>query len=96
MRVKRVREQVEGLGDIHLADTVAINTRTNMRYPAREFRTPYGNALSLYNLRPDESVDVNVDIRVPNRLERIDLEVPQTVPFRGVPISTPTTTTALR
>lgn len=87
MRVQRLSEQVQGLGDINLAQTVAINSRTNMRYPALDFRTPNGNALSLYSLRPGESVDVMVMLRVPPNLNRIDLQVPETVAFRGVPIA---------
>ncbi len=87
MRVQRVGEQVQGIGDINLAKTVAINSRTNMRYPALDFRTPYGNALSLYSLRPGQSADVTVMLRVPQGLNRIDLQIPETVVFQGVPIA---------
>ncbi len=86
MRVQRVREQVRGLGDINLAQIVAINTRTNERYPAIDSRTPDGSTVSLYNLRPGSSVDVTVMLRVPQGLNRMDLQIPETVPFRGVPI----------
>ncbi|MCY7322975.1 MAG: hypothetical protein LH660_14530 [Phormidesmis sp. CAN_BIN36] len=94
MRVQRVREQVTGVGDINLAKTVAINSRTNMRYSAFDFRTPFGNALSLYSLRPGESADVMVMLRVPEGLNRVDLQIPETVLFRGVPIATSSSTTA--
>jgi hypothetical protein len=87
MRVRRLNEQVQGLGDINLAQTVAINSRTNMRYPTLDFRSPSGNALSLYSLRPGQSADVTVMLRVPQELNRIDLQIPETVAFRGVPIA---------
>jgi len=87
MRVRRVNEQVQGLGDINLAQTVAINSRTNRRYPTLDFQTPSGKALSLYGLRPGESADVTVMLRVPQDLNRIDLQIPETVAFRGVPIA---------
>ena len=88
MRVQRVREQVNRVGDINLAKIVAINSRTNMRYPAFDFRTPFGNSLSLYSLRPGETTDVMVMLRVPEGLDRVDLQIPETVLFRGVPIAT--------
>ncbi len=87
MRVQRINDRVQGLGDINLAQTVAINSRTNMRYPTLDFRTPSRNALSLYSLRPGQSVDVTVMLRVPQNLNRIDLQIPDTVTFRGVPIA---------
>ncbi len=87
MRVRRIGEQVQGIGDINLAKTFAINSRTNIRYPTLDFRNPNGNALSLYSLRPGKSVDVTVMLRVPPDLKRIDLQIPETVAFRGVPIA---------
>ncbi len=95
MRVQRLREQVRG-GDIDLAQTVAINSRTNTQYPALDFRTPNGNALSLYSLRPGKSVDVMVMLRVPAGLNRVDLQIPETVAFRGVPIATAASATNAR
>ena len=94
MRVQRVREQLNGVGDINLAKTVAINSRTNVRYSAFDFRTPFGNALSLYSLRPGESADVMVMLRVPEGLDRVDLQIPKTVLFRGVLIATSSSTPA--
>ncbi len=95
MRVQRLREQLRG-SDIDLAQTAAINSRTNMRYPALDFRTPNGKALSLYSLRPGESVDVMVMLRVPAELNRVDLQIPETVVFRGVPIATSASSTNAR
>ncbi len=94
MRVQRMREQVSGVGDINLAKIVAINSRTNMRYRAIDFRTPFGNSLSLYSLRPGETADVMVMLRVPEGLNRVDLQIPETVLFRGVPIATASSTNA--
>ena len=94
MRVQRVREQVRGVGDINLAQIVALNTRTNERYPTIDFRTPYGNALSLYSLPLGSSVDVTVMLRVPQGLDRVDLQIPETIPFRGVPIGVSSRSTA--
>jgi hypothetical protein len=94
MRIHRLRDRVSGVGDIDLAEVKAVNSRTNERYPTLEARSPFGNTFSLYDLRPNQSVNVSVRVRVPQDLDRIDLDVPQTNPFRGVPISTPTDTTS--
>lgn len=89
MQVRRLRDRVQGVGDLDLAEVVAINSRTNVRFPTLDFRSPFGNELSLYSLRVGQPVNVSVTVRVPENLNRIDLEVPQTTPFRGVPISSP-------
>lgn len=88
MRVQRMRDQMRGLGDINLAQTVAINSRTNQRYSTLDFRTRFGDALSLHNLRPGDSAEATVTLRVPEGLNRIDLQIPGTVLFQGVPIVT--------
>jgi hypothetical protein len=89
MRIHRLRDRVPGVGDINLAEVKGINSRTNIRYPTLDSRSPFGKAFSLYDLRPDQSVNVSVRLQVPEDLGRIDLDVPQTNPFRGVPVSTP-------
>ncbi|MGV0024520.1 hypothetical protein [Phormidesmis priestleyi] len=94
MQIRRLRDRVSGVGDIDLAEVKAINSRTNERYPTLDSRSPFGKAFSLYDLRPNQSVNVSVRVRVPEDLDRIDLDVPQTNPFRGVPVSTPTDTTS--
>lgn len=88
MRVQRMRDQVRGLSDINLAQTVAINSRTNQRYSTLDFRTRFGDALSLRNLRPGDSAEATVTLRVPEGLNRVDLQIPGTVLFQGVPIVT--------
>ncbi|KAM3099577.1 hypothetical protein ACKFKG_03025 [Phormidesmis sp. 146-35] len=92
MRIHRLRDRVPGVGDIDLAEVKGINSRTNERYPTLDSRSPFGKTFSLYDLRPDQAVNVSVRLRVPESLDRIDLDVPQTNPFRGVPVATPNPT----
>jgi hypothetical protein len=93
MRIHRLDDRVPGVGDLDLFEVVAINSRTNERYPTLNAQSPLGQTFSIYSLRPDQSVNVNVTVRVPANLNRIDLSVPQTSLFRGVPIA-PATTSA--
>lgn len=87
MRIRRLSEQLNTVGEIDLAQTIALNSRTNERYPVLRQRTPGEDAISLYSLRPNQAINASITVRVPIDLARIDLEIPNTRVFRNVPIA---------
>ncbi len=87
MRIRRLSNQLNNVGDVDLARAIVLNSRTNERYPVLRQSTPGGDPISLYSLRPNQSIDATITVRVPTDLARIDLEIPDTRVFRNVPIS---------
>jgi hypothetical protein len=80
---------INGGGDIKLDDAIAINTRTNQTFPVVRYQNPGDEPISLYRLRPGEATEATITLRVPERLNRIDLRIPATDIFRNVPIAAP-------
>lgn len=89
LRVTRQESQIPGNGDINLADTTVINTRTNQTYPIMQVRTPGNEWISLYRLRQGQSTEATITLQVPPDLGRVDISIPQTEVFRNVPIAAP-------
>ncbi|MCU0550924.1 MAG: hypothetical protein MUC48_16380 [Leptolyngbya sp. Prado105] len=87
LRVHRLNRPVTGLNVIDLANTIALNSRTNARYPIAQSQTPNDQFIMLSSLRPGSSLMASITVRVPEDLDRIDLDVPNVQVFRNVPIS---------
>ncbi|MBE9012225.1 hypothetical protein IQ250_18660 [Pseudanabaenaceae cyanobacterium LEGE 13415] len=86
MRIRRLDQPVQGLSEIDLPNTIALNSRTNERYTAVEARTPQDRLIDMASLQPGASVTASVIVRVPENLDRIDLDIPNVRVFRNVPI----------
>lgn len=87
MRIRRLSQQLNNVADVDLARSIVLNSRTNERYPVLRQNTPGEDAISLYSLRPNQSINASISVRVPADLQRIDLEIPDTRVFRNVPIA---------
>lgn len=87
LRVRRLDRPTSGTSTIDLPNTIALNTRTNERYPTTDYRTPNDQFITLSNLRPGSSLNASVTVRVPKDLNRIDLDIPNVRVFRNVPIT---------
>ncbi|MGG6264639.1 hypothetical protein ACQ4M3_15155 [Leptolyngbya sp. AN03gr2] len=87
MRIRRLDRSVQGLSEIDLPNTIALNSRTNERYTAIEARTPQDRFINMASLNPGSSINASVIVRVPENLDRIDLDIPNVRVFRNVPIS---------
>lgn len=86
LRVRRLDRPTSGMTPIDLPKTIALNTRTNERYPILDYRTP-NEFLTMSELRPGSSMNATITVRVPENLDRIDLDIPNVRVFRNVPIS---------
>ncbi|MER3432839.1 MAG: hypothetical protein C4288_05245 [Leptolyngbya sp. ERB_1_1] len=86
LRIRRLDRPTTGLTEIDLPKTIAINTRTNETYTAVDTKTPKDEFITMANLRPGETVNASVTLRVPQDLDRIDLDIPNVRVFRNVPI----------
>jgi hypothetical protein len=86
IRVRRLDQPISGDPTIDLANTIALNSRTNEKYTVTQTYTPNDQFVSLSSLRPGSSVNASVTIRVPQDLDRIDLDIPNVRVFRNVPI----------
>jgi len=86
LRIRRLDRPVQGLTEIDLPNTIALNSRTNERYTAIESQTPQDRFINLASLKPGSSVNASVIVRVPENLDRIDLDIPNVRVFRNVPI----------
>jgi hypothetical protein len=87
LRVRRLDRSPEGMSAIDLPKTFALNTRTNERYPMMSYQTPNDQLITLSQMRPGSSMNASVTVRVPETLDRIDLDIPNVRVFRNVPIS---------
>lgn len=83
-QVRRLDRPTNGTGDLDLIKTVALNTRTNERF--RAVQTSENQFIQLASLRPNATTTASVTLRVPEDLDRIDLEIPGVRVFRNVPI----------
>lgn len=86
LRVRRLDRPTSGMSLIDFPKTMALNTRTNERYAVLDYRTSK-EFLTMSELRPGSSVNASVTVRVPQDLDRIDLDIPNVRVFRNVPIS---------
>lgn len=86
LRIRRLDRPVQGLTEIDLPNTIALNTRTNEQYTTVEARTPQDRFINMASLKPGSSVNASVIVRVPEDLDRIDLDIPNVRVFRNVPI----------
>ncbi|BAU15086.1 hypothetical protein LEP3755_56430 [Leptolyngbya sp. NIES-3755] len=86
LRIRRLDRPVQGLTEIDLPSTIALNSRTNERYTTIEAQTPQDRFINLASLNPGSSVNASVIVRVPENLDRIDLDIPNVRVFRNVPI----------
>jgi hypothetical protein len=88
LQVRRLDRPVTAVPTINFANTIALNSRTNVQYPVIQTQTSSNNQfISLTNLRPGSSINTSVTLRVPDTLDRIDLDIPNVRVFRNVPIS---------
>lgn len=87
LRIRRLDRPVAGLAEIDLPKTIALNTRTNEKYTAIDTQTPNDQFITLATLRPGATVTASVTLRVPQDLDRIDLDIPNVRVFRNVPIA---------
>jgi len=86
LRIRRLDRPTTGLTEIDLPKTIALNTRTNERYTAVDTKTLGDESITLANLRPGTTVNASVTLRVPQNLDRIDLDIPNVRVFRNVPL----------
>jgi hypothetical protein len=86
MRIRRLDRPVTGLTEIDLPNTFALNTRTNEKFMAVEAKTPQDRFVDMASLRPGSAMNASVIVRVPEDLDRIDLDIPNVRVFRNVPI----------
>lgn len=87
MRVRRLSNPLESPEALNLNDTIARNTRTNEKFVTQSSTATENSSISLDRLRPGQSIDATVTLRIPTDLDRVDLEIPATRAFRRVPIS---------
>lgn len=86
LRIRRLDRPVQGLTEIDLPNTIALNSRTNEKFTAVETKTPQDRLINMASLRPGATVNASVIVRVPEDLDRIDLDIPNVRVFRNVPI----------
>ncbi|GAP95912.1 hypothetical protein [Leptolyngbya sp. NIES-2104] len=86
LRIRRLDRPAQGLTEIDLPNTIALNSRTNEKYTAVETKTPQDRLISMASLRPGATVNASVIVRVPDDLDRVDLDIPNVRVFRNVPI----------
>ncbi|BAS57106.1 MULTISPECIES: hypothetical protein [Leptolyngbya] len=87
LQVRRLDRPVTAAPTINLANAIALNSRTNEQYPVIQTPASNNQFISLSNLRPGSSLNTSVTLRVPDTLDRIDLDIPNVRVFRNVPIS---------
>ena len=87
IRIHRLDRPVSGMTEINLPKTIALNTRTNERYTAVQTQTPNDRFITMAAMTPGSTVNASVTVRVPENLDRIDLDIPNVRVFRNVPIS---------
>lgn len=84
LQIRRLDRPTNGTGDLDLIKTIALNTRTNEKF--RAVQTSDNQFIQLASLRPNTATTASVTLRVPEDLDRIDLEIPGVRVFRNVPI----------
>ncbi len=86
LRIRRLDRPATGLTEIDLPNTIALNSRTNEKYTATQTKTPNDQFITMASLRPGATVNASVTVRVPQDLDRIDLDIPNVKVFRNVPL----------
>ncbi len=87
MRIRRFAQNgVDPSESIEVFNTIARNPDTSETYKGVSSERSTGK-VSLFSLRPQASADAYVWLRVPEDVQTIDIFVPDTAAFKGVPIS---------
>ena len=88
MRVRRITtENPSGLDMINIGTTTARNPDTSETYKAVDFIKRSTGVVSLVSMRSRSSVDAYVWLRVPEKVNTLDIFIPETAAFKNVPIS---------
>ena len=87
MRIRRLEEQLGADNMINVGETTARNPQTTETYKAVDPAERSTGSVSLSNMPKGGSADAYVWLRVPPTANTIDIYVPQTAAFNGVPIS---------
>lgn len=87
MRIRRLGDKVAATNIIGVGETTARNPVTSETYKAVNPRDRSTGSVSLYDIRPNASVDAYVWLRVPPGVHTLDIFIPETGAFQQVPIS---------
>lgn len=87
MRVRRIEpKKVDGAAVLDVGSIVVRNPDTNETYPAVK-KTVRNGIVDLYAMRPGASADADVWLRVPEKVNSLDIFIPETAAFKNVPIA---------
>lgn len=87
MRVRRIEpEKVDAAAALDVGSIVVRNPNTNETYPAVK-KTVRNGIVDLYAMRPGASADADVWLRVPEKVNSLDIFISETAAFKNVPIA---------
>lgn len=87
VRIRRLATQeLSALDTIYMGRTTAGNSETGETYGSDRDANPSTGSVALFLMSPNSSTDAYVQLHVPQGVNAIDLHIPETEPFKNVPI----------